>query len=173
MPSSNEQVRERLFAAINDRQDEIVTLVGDLVRFPSTLGDERPAQEFVAAHLSASRLPVEVWAIDDAIKALPNAGESGVPFAGRPNVSATWSGSGGRSMILNGHIDVVSAEPIELWASDPYQPTRKGDQLYGRGAWDMKSGVAMNLMLARLFNDLDITLKGDFTLQSVIEEECT
>jgi acetylornithine deacetylase len=174
MPSSTDQVRERLFAAIDDRQDDIITLVGDLVRFPSTLGNERPAQEFVAAHLSASGLPVEVWELDKAIKSLPNAGESGVPFAGRPNVSATRKGrGGGRSIILNGHIDVVSAEPVELWESDPYEPTRKGDRLYGRGAWDMKSGVAMNLMLARLLNDLDINLKGDFTIQSVIEEECT
>lgn len=172
--SALEQTRTRLFTAIDERQEEMIALVGDLVRFPSTLGNERLAQEFVARHLSESGLPAELWELDESIKQLPNAGESGVSFAARPNVSATRPGSGGgRSLIMNGHIDVVSAEPVELWDSDPYWPTRKGNRLYGRGAWDMKSGIAMNLMLARLLNDLDITLKGNITFQSVIEEECT
>src|SRR6478609_867654 len=172
--SALEDTRDRLFATIDKRQEEIIALVGDLVRFPSTLGNERLAQEFVAGHLRGSGLPAELWELDDSLKKLPNAGESDVPFAGRPNVSATRQGSGGgRSLIMNGHIDVVSAEPVELWDSDPYEPTRKANRLYGRGAWDMKSGVAMNLMLARLLNDLDVTLKGNITFQSVIEEECT
>jgi acetylornithine deacetylase len=45
--------------------------------------------------------------------------------------------------------------------------------MYGRGACDMKSGVALNLFLPRLLNDLDITLGGDLIVHSVIEEECT
>jgi acetylornithine deacetylase len=171
---SIDTAREQLFAAIDARQDELIALVEDLVRFPSTLGNERPAQEFVAAHLAASGFATETWELDEAIKQQPNAGESGVPFAGRPNVSARREGTGGgKSLILNGHIDVVSAEPVELWETDPYQPTRIGDQLRGRGAWDMKSGVAMNLFLARLLSDLDIPLRGSLTVQSVIEEECT
>jgi acetylornithine deacetylase len=171
---SSESAREQLFAAIDARQDELIAIVEDLVRFPSTLGNERPAQEYVARHLAASGFATELWELDEAVKQLPNAGESGVPFAGRPNVSAHRAGTGGgQSLILNGHIDVVSAEPVELWETDPYQPTRVGDRLYGRGAWDMKSGVAMNLFLARLISELDIPLKGLLTVQSVIEEECT
>lgn len=45
--------------------------------------------------------------------------------------------------------------------------------MYGRGAFDMKSGVAVNLFLARLLRDLGIRLRGDLIVQSVIEEECT
>ena len=171
---SIDTARNALFAAIDTRQDELIALVEDLVRFPSTLGNERPAQQYVADYLAASGLKTELWELDDAIKQQPNAGESGVPFAGRPNVSAYREGAGGgKSLILNGHIDVVSAEPVELWETDPYQPTRDGNRLYGRGAWDMKSGVAMNLFLARLLSELDIPLKGSLTIQSVIEEECT
>lgn len=172
--SAVEAAREKLFAAIDERQEEIAALVGDLVRFPSVLGNERPVQEFAAEHLRGSGLDAELWEIDDSIKERPNAGESGVPLAGRPNVSARRAGSGGgRSLILNGHVDVVSAEPLELWETDPYVPTRIGDRLYGRGAHDMKSGVAMNLMLARLLHELEIDLAGDLIFQTVIEEECT
>lgn len=171
---STDTARNALFAAIDARQDELVAIVEDLVRFPSTLGNERPAQEYVASYLAASGLQTELWELEEEIKQQPNAGESGVLFAGRPNVSAYRAGSGGgKSLILNGHIDVVSAEPVELWDNDPYVPTRIDNRLYGRGAWDMKSGVAMNLFLARLLSDLDIPLEGSLTVQSVIEEECT
>ncbi len=80
---------------------------------------------------------------------------------------------GGRSLIVQGHIDVVSPEPVEAWSTDPWQPTIVGDRMYGRGAHDMKSGDALNLMLPRLLRDLGIQLAGDLIIQSVIEEECT
>jgi acetylornithine deacetylase len=80
---------------------------------------------------------------------------------------------GGRSLILNGHVDVVSAEPVAAWETDPFAPTRRGDRLYGRGAWDMKSGLAMHLMLARLLHETGVDLAGDLIVQSVVEEECT
>ena len=115
-----------------------------------------------------------MWELDEALKALPEAGESGVPFAGRPNVAGVARGAGGgRSLILNGHIDVVSPAPVAAWTHDPWAAEVAGDRMYGRGAYDMKSGVALNLFLPRLLRDLDIRLAGDLTIQSVIEEECT
>ena len=86
--------------------------------------------------------------------------------------TATGQG-GGRSLILNGHVDVVSPEPVSAWTHDPWGAEIVGDRMYGRGAYDMKSGVGVNLFLARLLNDLDIPLQGDLTIHSVIEEECT
>ena len=95
---------------------------------------------------------------------MPNAGDSGVPFPGRPNVTGTRKGvGGGRSLIVQGHIDVVSPEPVAAWSYDPWQPTIVGDRLYGRGAYDMKSGDALNLMLPRLLRDLGIELAGDLS----------
>lgn len=76
-------------------------------------------------------------------------------------------------MILNGHIDVVSAEPVDQWSHDPWGAEIVGDKMFGRGAFDMKSGVAANLFLPRLLKDNGIRLKGDLTIHSVIEEECT
>ena len=104
-------------------------------------------------------METEVWYLDDSVKALPNAGDSGVPFEGRPNVTGKRRGNGsGRSLILNGHVDVVSPDPVEMWTHDPWGAEIAGNIMYGRGAYDMKSGVAVNLFLARLISTLGIEL---------------
>ncbi|MBI3978095.1 MAG: ArgE/DapE family deacylase [Chloroflexi bacterium] len=164
----------QLCTAIEAREDELVALVADLVRRPSRLGEEAAAQTYVADHLRGSGLAVDVWDLDEAVRDLPEAGDSGVPFAGRPNVAGVLKGTGGgRSLILNGHIDVVSPEPLAAWTHDPWAAEIVGHQLFGRGALDMKSGIALNLFLARLLRDLGIRLAGDLTVESVVEEECT
>jgi len=165
---------ERLWRAIEERQGELVSLVADLVRRPSPLGQEAAAQAYVAEYLRASGLSVQSWDLDAHIRALPEGGDSGVPLAGRPNVAGMLHGAGqGRSLILNGHIDVVSPEPVAAWTHDPWGAEIVAGRMYGRGAFDMKSGIALNLFLARLLHDLGITLHGDLIVQSAIEEECT
>jgi len=164
----------RLWAEVDARRDEMIATVAELVRRPSLLGEEAAAQAYVADHLRDAGLETASWDLDDALKALPNAGESGVPFAGRPNVAGVRRGSGGgRSLILNGHIDVVSPEPASAWSRDPWGAEIVGSRMYGRGAYDMKSGVALNLLLPRFLRDAGIELAGDLIVQSVIEEECT
>ncbi len=172
--STKEQVTAALWQAIDDRQDELIGIVADLVRRPSVLGQEAEAQAYVADHLRKSGMATESWDLDDAIKTQPNAGDSGISFSGRPNVTGKRpGGGGGRSLIINGHIDVVSPEPVSAWTHDPWGAEIVGDRMYGRGAHDMKSGVALNLFLPRLLSDLGIELAGDLTIHSVIEEECT
>jgi acetylornithine deacetylase len=167
-------VTAKLWQALDDRHDELVSLVADLVRFPSLLGQEAEAQQFIANHLRETGMAVDVWDIDESLKELEEAGDSGVPFAGRPNVAATLAGTEGwRSLILNGHVDVVSPEPISDWTHNPWAAEIVDGRMYGRGALDMKSGLAINLFLPRVLRDLGINLKGDLIVQSVIEEECT
>lgn len=67
MDTAETTAREPLFAAIDAREEETIDLVGRLVRFPSTLGKERPAQEFITAHLRDSGLEADVWEIDEAV----------------------------------------------------------------------------------------------------------
>jgi acetylornithine deacetylase len=168
------EATQRLWTAIDERQNELIETVAELVCRPSLLGHEAEAQIYVAQHLADSGLATESWDLDDSIKSLANAGDSRVPFAGRPNVTATRKGvGGGRSLILNGHIDVVSPEPVTAWTHDPWAAEISGDRMYGRGSFDMKSGVALNLFLPRLLRDLHIPLAGDLSVHSVIEEECT
>ena len=97
---------------------------------PSSCGDPahlgpKPRPSRTSRSISAaSGLDVDVWDLDDSIKELPNAGDSGVPFPGRPNVAGIRKGpGGGRSLIVQGHIDVVSPEPVAAWSYDPWQAT--------------------------------------------------
>ena len=174
MNAAQSAARDRLWAAIDERVDELTAITAELVRRPSLLGHEAEVQGYVAAHLGGSGMTVESYDLDDSVKALPNAGDSLTPFPGRPNVGAKRpGGAGGRSLILNGHVDVVSPEPVAAWNHDPWAAEIVDGKMYGRGAYDMKSGVALNLFLVRLLNDLDIQLGGDLTVHSVIEEECT
>lgn len=174
MDNRKQQAIDHLWQAIEQRRDELIETVAELVRRPSLLGQEAEVQAYVADHLRGSGLKTEVWDLDDSIRDQPNAGDSGVPFPGRPNVTGKRAGGGGgRSLILNGHVDVVSPEPVSAWSYDPWGAEIVGDRMYGRGAYDMKSGVAINLFLPRLLQDLEITLGGDLTIHSVIEEECT
>lgn len=174
MTTAPNAVTERLWKALDERHDELVQLVADLVRFRSVLGHEAEIQEFIANYLRENGMETDVWEIDESLKELDESGDSGVPFAGRPNVAATMKGSSGwRSLIMNGHIDVVSPEPLADWTYDPWAAEIVDGRMYGRGALDMKSGVAINMFLPRVLRDLGITLKGDLIVQSVIEEECT
>lgn len=86
----------------------------------------------------------------------------------RPNVIGTLKGSGGgRSLMLNGHTDTVGIEGMAA----PFSGEIKDGKLYGRGAFDMKSGLAAALGAAKALVDADEKLAGDLVLAMVIDEE--
>ena len=90
----------------------------------------------------------------------------------RPNVVGILRGRGdGRSIILNGHIDVVTVEPRTKWRHDPWGAEIDGDRLYGRGSTDMKGGLAAMMKAVDFIKRAGITLRGDVILQSVVNEE--
>ncbi|NJM42206.1 MAG: M20/M25/M40 family metallo-hydrolase [Anaerolineae bacterium] len=119
--------------------------------------------------------------------------DTGIPFTGRHNVVALLpsplrrggGGEVGRSIILNGHTDLVSVEPLSAWTHDPFgaeitlpSPPRRGvggevtgEVMFGRGTQDMKSGLIANLFAVKALQACGIQLKGDVILESVIEEE--
>ena len=152
-----------------------VAFLGDLVRQPSTLGNERAAQERVLSELRSMELDADAYDIDHGVIAkLPGYSPADWSYAGRPNVGAHVDGrGGGRSLVLNGHIDVVPATPERLWSFDPWGAEIVGDRMYGRGAADMKSGIAAMIYAVRALRRAGVELAGDLTLQTVIEEECT
>ena len=85
---------------------------------------------------------------------------------GRPSVVAIARGTGGgRSIILNGHLDTVGVEGM----ADPFQPRVEGGRMYGRGSIDMKASVAA--MMVTLARARSMPLRGDVVMTAVADEE--
>ena len=100
--------------------------------------------------------------------------DSGIPLAsyeGRRCLIGTLAGGAGRSLLLNGHVDVVSPEPLDNWHYDPWAAEIVGRRMYGRGAYDMKCGLAACLAAVRAIVDSGTRLAGDVMIVSVADEE--
>ncbi|WP_078430600.1 acetylornithine deacetylase [Alkalihalobacterium alkalinitrilicum] len=150
-----------LLNQVNDRKGEIIDLAKTLIRFktpspPARNTDE--AQTFVSTYLKELGFSIDKWDV----------------YKGDPNVVGILSGSNSdeyNSLLINGHIDVASVEEGEQWDQDPFSPVVKDNILYGRGAADMKGGLAGSLFAIKLLKEAGINLPGDLTFQSVIGEE--
>ncbi len=151
-------------------------LLRRLVATPTVLGDEEPGQEVMReAFTEAGLQPRDVQLDADQLRASPFHSPFSWDVSDKTNVVAHWkpTGSGGRSLALNGHIDVVGAAPERLWRTAPFRATREGDWVYGRGAGDMKAGLAAIVGAARGLLRLGLAPNAPVQLQSVVEEECT
>lgn len=162
-------------AAVDSRFAEYQEVLGTLVRLPSPLGQVRPAQEVLYRQLKRLGMQAKLRDIElEAVVAHPAYAPVAWSYAGQPNVWGVLPGSGGgRSLVLNGHIDVVPSEPDDWWTFEPWGATVIGDRMYGRGALDMKSGLIAALLAIQAVRDAGIALRGDLVFESVIEEECT
>jgi acetylornithine deacetylase len=173
----DETSKRRILAAVDGRFDEQVDFLGELVSHPSTRGAEQSAQDLMADALAKRGLKVDRWAINlDDIRHLPGFSPVLGPYQNAINVVGTLPGVAperGRSLILNGHIDVVPTGPLEMWDSPPFQPQVKDGWMVGRGAGDMKAGLVANLFALDALRDAGYRPAGDVFFQSVVEEECT
>ena len=171
-------LEQRVVAAIAGSRDELVELASDLIRFDTTARDagdpardEAALQAHLAGRLRAAGAEVEVWEPrpeDVRGRQVPFE----LDFAGRPQLLARFAGGGGgRSLLLNGHIDVVSGEPKARWTTDPNTPVVRYGKLYGRGACDMKGGVASMVLAAETLSGLGIRLAGDLLVNTITDEE--
>ena len=93
-------------------------------------------------------------------------------YRDRPNVVATFRGAGGgRSLILNGHIDTVTIEPTGEWTRDPFGAEIENGLMYGRGTSDMKGGLMAAMLAMTYLIETGAELRGDVIVQSVVNEE--
>jgi acetylornithine deacetylase len=152
-------------------------LLAALVECDTTLGNEAGGQELVRETLRELALdPVDVPMDAAALRAHPLASPFDWDVGDTRNVVATWGPGGtdhGRSLILNGHIDVVSSEPRSQWTREPFTAHVEGDWLTGRGAADMKCGLAAIFGAVRGLRSLGLAPHAPVQLQSVVEEEIT
>jgi acetylornithine deacetylase len=172
----NDETARALMEAVDAGFDQQVSLTADLVRFPSTRGNEATAQDFMAGLMRDRGLDVDRFKVEiDTISHLPGFSPVHVNYDNAWNVVGTRRAGNpkGRSLILNGHIDVVPAGPLDMWTTPPFEPRIENGWLYGRGSGDMKAGLIACLAAMDAVERAGFGLTADVFVQSVIEEECT
>ncbi|MBX0297491.1 ArgE/DapE family deacylase [Haloarcula nitratireducens] len=168
------EVRQRVRDAAAALTDDAAAFTATLVRERSVQGQEADAQQHVIEKLRALGLEVQLLEATDVpdIEDHPEFAETEYSYDGRPNVVGTKPGaSDGRSLLLNGHVDVVPEGDDEQWSFDPFGGEIADGKIHGRGASDMKGGVAAMLFAVEALERAGIELAGDLSIQSVIEEE--
>ncbi len=167
---------EQITQAVHEGFEQQTRFLADFVAIPSLRFEEGPAQDFMAAALRARGYTVDDWtiALSD-LEHLPGFG----PIMGDFSRARSVVGSHhpmttkGRSLILQGHLDVVPAGPAEMWADPPFDPVIRDGWMYGRGSGDMKSGTVAALFALDALKRAGFEPAATVHFQSVIEEEST
>ena len=165
--------RKKLLEKIDQSRDKAVAFLRDMVVIPSVTGDEAQIQTFLSKYMTKIGLDVDMWETDwEELKKHPGYRPVDRGYEGRPNIVATWKGAGGgRSLLLNGHTDVIPVGGGEGWSDNPWSATIKNGRMYGRGTADMKSGVASHIMAVECLKGAGLKPKGDVYINVVIDEE--
>ncbi|WP_309493062.1 ArgE/DapE family deacylase [Candidatus Hecatella orcuttiae] len=168
------EVKKKILQHIDQHKNEIVEFLRSLIRIPSVTGSEKEISNFIAKKLDSLGLEVDVWEPNlNELKKHPGYVSVEMDYKDRPNVVGVWKGAGGgKSLLFNGHLDVINADP-SVWKHNPWGGEIENGQLYGRGASDMKSGLAAMTMALACIIEVGIRLKGDVILEYVVDEEFT
>ena len=172
--------------AVEDLQDDMVGMLSRFVAAVSLSGAEQSAADFFEGQLQAMGLDCERIVLDSSLIAgSPLFSCPCDPDGGRHNLLARHmprgradgttqpGGARARSVLFNGHLDVVPTGPESLWTSPPFEPRVEGDWLYGRGAGDMKGGLVCALMALKVLQHLGLQPAGVVGINAVLDEENT
>ncbi len=170
----------RLVADIAARREELTALACELIGFdtttrahPADLAREDAAlQSALARRLRLAGAKIDLWEPAAAdVAGHPLEPEGGIGFEGRPQLAARLEGAGGgRSLLLNGHVDVVPARVEDGWPHDPFRPEVRDGEITGRGACDMKGGIAAMVVAAETLAATG-RLRGDVVICTNTDEE--
>ncbi|HEY2637681.1 MAG TPA: ArgE/DapE family deacylase [Solirubrobacteraceae bacterium] len=173
--------RAAVLAAVDDCADELVPWLAELVRLPSIGGtpEENDAQAWLAPQLAGLGLEVDHWQLPLAeLAARADFPGVEVPRSEAWGLVGRMAGTGGdgpapaRSLMLNAHVDVVPAGQLDTWqGGTPFSGEVIGDTLHGRGACDMKAGLAASYWALVALSRSGIRLRGDLVLACVQGEE--
>ena len=141
-----QELKAILKTAVETSWAREVAWLRTLVAFPSLRGQEAPCQDWIAGEFSRRGWSVDRYTLADMdMSHLPGfspIADTDYTRAVQVVASLRATSPKGRSLILQGHVDVVPTGPVEMWTSPPFAPTERDGKLYGRGANDMKSSVA-------------------------------
>jgi acetylornithine deacetylase len=170
-----DKTQKKIIQTVESLADDIIDFTCRLVKEPSTLWNEASAVDLMKNELEKLSFSPVLVPIDPSLLA-DHPGFAKVPwtYENKNNVVAVRppDGTQGRSVIFNGHLDVVDPEPISFWDTDPFIPVIQNGRIYGRGAGDMKSGVAAMTYAVHAVEKAGFGLQAPVTLEAVIEEEC-
>jgi acetylornithine deacetylase len=168
--------RRAILDACDALREDSMRMLERLVRCPSTLGNEHAAlaemgRIYEGIGLAPRKVPVDV----SALSGHPGFSPPLIGYEGRDNIVATHRPreAKGRSLVLQGHVDVVPEGAADEWTTPPFEPAIRGGRMYGRGAGDMKAGIVSYVTAFRALNAAGLQPAAEVQMHSVIEEECT
>jgi len=167
-------LKDQVVHWIDENEDSIIEFLQTILRIPSVTGNETEIQDFLSDYLS-NDMGLIVDKFVPSLEELRNH-PAYVPvsqcYENRPNVVSILKGTGeGRSLLLNGHIDVIPEGSPENWKHGCWSADIENGRIYGRGASDMKSGIASMTMALKAIKACGIQLKGDVISEYVMDEE--
>jgi acetylornithine deacetylase len=170
-------IDRQLGSAIDANWARQVDWLTSLVSFPSLRGKEAPCQDWIAREFASRGWPVDRYTLSDvAMEALPGFSpvmDTDYRDAVQVVASLRAPKPQGRSLILQGHVDVVPTGPINMWQTPPFVPTIRDGRMFGRGANDMKSGVCAMVFALDALRHAGFHPGSDVYVQTVTEEEST
>ncbi|GHH96882.1 acetylornithine deacetylase [Neobacillus kokaensis] len=156
-----ERLVETISRQVEERKAELIHLLSQLISYPTVSPPARNTndiQDFIKTYLEQMGFKTDKWEV----------------YPEDPNVVGILKGEASteyNSLIVNGHVDVAEVGDEREWHSSPFAARIQDSYLYGRGAADMKGGIAASLFAIKLLQDLGVSFKGDLQFQSVIGEE--
>ena len=166
-------LRQQIASAVEASRDDLVSFIQTLVQSPSLANDEGPVQNIIQDKLESLGLDTEKILVRfDKLKDHPGFSDDGFSPDSRVNVMGQWhNDGGGRSLILNGHVDVVPTGPENLWNKSPWSGSVKNGRIYGRGSCDMKAGLGAGIFAVQVLQSIGFKPDGNIMIQSVVGEE--
>ena len=167
------EFQTKFASLIKNHHNEIIEFIQSAIRLPSLANNEGPVQELIAKKLSSFDLHVDHVPVHfETIKEHPAFCDDGFSPDSRYNILGNWQNNGnGKSLILNGHVDVVPTGPEENWSESPWSGSVKNGRIYGRGSCDMKAGLGAGIFAVQVLQSIGFKPDGNIMIQSVVGEE--
>lgn len=163
-------LEKRVLDAID--HDGLLDYLSELISIRSLTGEEGEAQRNVSEKMADIGLEVDSWDLDlESLREHPDFSMEVDRGEGTGVVGVYGEDRGGRSLILNGHVDVVPPGDDSNWSYPPWEATIDSGRVYGRGAVDMKGGLSCALFAVKAIRDADVQLDGKLMIESVVGEE--